>query len=795
MAYIRYSIILFLVFGIALSTDMGSTFIHDIPQGVVQGEVVNIEVLVDNPEAVYYDMYLFYREIGEDRYRSVSMSRSGYYFQAQVNTSDITANHVEYYIAFLDGAGKRGSLPEEMPDLNPMVFTVAPQQQEEESGVVDIVILGPEPGEIVSYTDLVVSASIFDESGTADFTKTKLLVDGVNVTTMAQISEGILTFTPQQIRQGAHNIEVNIYNAAGNVIGKKEWSFIARDSYQTSRGNYNKGSIYLENRYRDLLYTDDNRFSGDGVVFGGYDNLEYRARLLISTDEASDRQPVNRYSARLRYRLSERNNIYLKGGDFTPYYNPLVFDGTKRIRGVQTGLAYSFFTFDYIYGQLYRSIEGRQEYLTGSSGLADTLKVGGTYGQNIWTVRPGFRFGNNVLWNLNLVNAKEKPSSITYGGKVNESLIVGSDISMSFDRNRINVDASYQTSVKNVNAGLAPVTWDDLIRYDNSLEGESAAKQAFDLLESTKFLSITEGLVVLPSQAYNLETRLNYYKNSLQFRLYGTDREFASPGNPFLIKDVSGFYIGDRIRLLTNKLIVKLYLRYDKYNKSEKDIAVLSSNLGTELVYFPSPTLPSIAFGYANQKRTNDFTGADTTRGGFFEDNTSNKFHVTISYNLLMGSVRNNLSLSFNGNNRDDLISDRFNSDQMYIGAGVTSKFAIPVTSKITYYQYESVLGKTTKSTNTTNHLGLQLNYKFNNIITNDELQPFIRLGLQNMETPTYKSDRTNYVGGLLYRNPVYGIMTFEYSYYSFKLPANSINNTLSDYNNTIIRATYGYNF
>jgi hypothetical protein len=682
MAYLRYSILLLLTYSVLLSSDMGSMFIHDVPQGVVQGEKANIEVLMDDPEAVYYEMYLFYRGIGEDRYQSVPMSRSGYYFQAQINTAEIKANHVEYYIAFTDGAGKQGSLPEEMPELNPMVFAVAPQQSQQESNGVEIVILGPEPGEIISFTDLVISASIFDEAGEADFSKTTLLMDGVNVTTLSQLADGILTFTPQQIRQGAHNIELNVYNASGTVISKKEWSFIARDSFQPSAGNYNRGSFYLENRYRDLQSSNNNRFSGDGVLFGGYNNVEYRARLLVSTDEAPDRQPVNRYSGRLRYRFSENNNVYLRGGDFTPYYNPLIFDGTKRMRGVQTGLAYSFFTFDYMYGQLYRAIEGKQEIITGSTGLVDTLTVGGTYGQNLWTIRPGFRFGNNVFWNLNLINAKEKKNSITYGGKVNESLIAGTDISMSFDRNRINVDASYQSSVKNVNAGLAPVTWEDLVKYDNSLDGNSGAKQAFDLLESTKFLSLTEGLVVLPSQAYSMETRLNYYKNSLQFRLYRTDREFASPGNPFLLKDVSGFYIGDRIRLLTNKLILKLYLRNDKYNKSDKELALSSSVLGTEFVYFPSPNLPSIAFGYANLKRTNDVTVADTVdnRGVIIEDNSTNKFHITLGYNLLLGRVNNNLSLSFNGNSRDDQITDRFNSDQKYFGAGITSRYTIPLT-------------------------------------------------------------------------------------------------------------------
>lgn len=793
MAILRYGWVILFIFCIALSSEMGNTMIHDIPQGVVQGEKVNIEVLVDNPDAVYYDMYLFYRETGEDRYRSIPMTRSGYYFQAQVNTADITSNHVEYYIAFMDGAGNRGTLPEEMPDLNPMIFTVAPQQQEQESSNVDIVILGPEPGEIVSYTDLVVSASIFDESGDVDFTKTTLMVDGVNVTSLTQLSEGILTFTPQQIRQGAHNIEVNVYDASGSIIGKKEWSFVARDTYQPEMGNYNKGSIYLENRYRDLQLGNENRFSGDGTVFGAYDNIDYRARLLLSTDEASDRQPVNRYSARMRYRFSDYNNVYLNGGDFTPYYNPLVFDGTKRVRGVQAGLAYSFFTFDYMFGQLYRGVEGQQEIITSTTTqLVDTLRANGTYAQNVWTVRPGFRFGNNVFWNLNLVNSKEKKNSITYGGKVNEALIVGSDISMNFDRNRINIEASYQASVKNVNAGLAPVTWDDLVNYDNSLKDNSGAKQAFDLLESSNFLSITEGLVVYPSQAFDFETRLNYYKNSFNFRLYKTDREFASPGNPFLLKDVSGFYIGDRVRLLTNKMILRLYLRKDQYNKSEEDLAVSSTVFGAEAVYFPDPKLPSIAVGYANQSRSNDFTSTDSTNVGYSEDNTTNKFHVTLSYNLLLGTVNNNLSLSFNGNNRDDQVTDRFNSAQTYIGGGVTSRFPIPLSSKITYYQYDSDIGTANKITSTTTYLGLQLNYKIVNLMAADELQPFVRFGLQNTDMTAYNSDRTSYVGGFLYRNPVYGIMTFEYSYYSFNLPATNI---LGDYTNTIIRATYGYNF
>jgi hypothetical protein len=91
---------------------------------------------------------------------------------------------------------------------------------------------------------------------------------------------------------------------------------------------------------------------------------------------------VNRYSLGLRYNLSDYNNLYLRGGDFTPIHNPLTFYN-KRVRGVQAGLQLGFFLFDFVYGQTYRGINGaiRQDTSATTTLDGDPLfhyKPGGT---------------------------------------------------------------------------------------------------------------------------------------------------------------------------------------------------------------------------------------------------------------------------------------------------------------------------------------------------------------------------------------------------------------------------------
>ncbi len=51
--------------------------------------------------------------------------------------------------------------------------------------------------------------------------------------------------------------------------------------------------------------------------------------MALNPDEDDIRQPVNRYSGTVRYNFSEDDNIFLNGGDFNPYFNPIVLQDKR----------------------------------------------------------------------------------------------------------------------------------------------------------------------------------------------------------------------------------------------------------------------------------------------------------------------------------------------------------------------------------------------------------------------------------------------------------------------------------
>ncbi len=433
-------------------------FYHDTPQGVVRGDNVRIEVMLNTPGSQIYDMYLFYRQVGSNNYQRVAMENEGFLYYASLNTENITTGRIEYYIGYEGELGKIGTLPEGSAQTNPFVMLVAPAQVASPKNDVEIMVISPDPDATVAADELVIAAYLMGVGSDFDFSKSKLLIDGANVTSMIEFADGVITFSPRQIKGGPHNIELNLYDAGNNMIGKKEWSFRAGGQVEAQRPSNYRGSVFMEERYQDVSDISDNFVRGGGDFSARYSRLEANARLLFSSEESANRQPVNRYSLGLRYNLSDYNNLYLRGGDFTPIHNPLTFYN-KRVRGVQAGLQLGFFLFDFVYGQTYRGINGAIRQDTSATTTLDgdlvisTINEGGIYGENVMSLRPGFRFGSHATWNLNLINAKEDPKSIKYGNNPKESLVVGTDLNLNFDQRRILFEAAVQASMVNSNAG------------------------------------------------------------------------------------------------------------------------------------------------------------------------------------------------------------------------------------------------------------------------------------------------------------------------------------------------------
>ncbi|MCK5033292.1 MAG: hypothetical protein KAS18_06645, partial [Calditrichia bacterium] len=456
-----YSFIFIFVFSsLIIASNPDFVFYHDVPSNVIQGETARIELTLNSFNAYasdFRDVQVLYREFGTDRFKALQMKEEGLSYYANLNTKNIHTGQIEYYFAFKNRYGKISTLPSDMPQLSPYAMNVIPAQVQTQSANFEVVILSPDLNETVPDDEIVIAASVLGGEAEIDFDQSRLFIDGVNVSALADFDNGIVTFAPDNIREGRHNIELQLYNTDGELIQNKEWAFRASKSgMKIEKVNY-RGSFFLDNRNQTISENTNNFFTGGGYITGNYSNLDFYSRLIVSSEESDEIQPVNRYTAELRYNFSPRNNLYLKGGDFTPYYNPLVFQD-RRVRGIQTGVEYGVFTFDFLYGQTNRGIEGQDSttVVTINTSIPnDTTFISqsnGVHTENIIAFRPGFRFGENVQWNLNLVNANEDAGSIAYGGNVKESVVFGTDLSMNFDKRRVTFEGSFQASIQNSDA-------------------------------------------------------------------------------------------------------------------------------------------------------------------------------------------------------------------------------------------------------------------------------------------------------------------------------------------------------
>jgi len=450
------------------------------------------------------------------------------------------------------------------------------------------------------------------------------------------------------------------------------------------------------------------------------------------------------------------------------------------------GLAYGFFTFDFLFGQTNRAVEGQDSVTVNN---VFTSQVNGVYTENVTAYRPGFRFGENVSWNLNLINSKEDGESIQYGGNVKEALVVGTDLSMNFDDRRVMFEGSLQASIQNTNAGGPEV--ESLADIDSSLVDNEAAKQAFDLLKSTGFLSITPGLSPLPSLAMQFDLYLRYFNNNLKFTYLNIERDFASPGNPYLLKDRSGFFVNDNIRLFQSQVFLNLFFKTYSNNLSNEDYSTSNTELGSTISYFPTGNYPSLVLGYTSYNRSNGVTATDTVSMPYLyiEDNATQQITFSTSYDLNFDKIKNTFIFNIFNNIREDAGNKERQSNSNSFTIGVRNTFDFPLTTKLSYTQSSSSIGDVTKIETDVSRINANVDYKFYNLIEDDVLKPFVNISFQNLSGTT-STDRNNYAGGFVYQSPKLGVLSLKYYQVSYVNPV-----TNKNIDDTILNARYEYLF
>ncbi len=760
-------------------------FFHDPPPPALLGEPVHLELTYSENRQPVSNVFVFYRTEGEHNFFSLRMHQEGLVLTVDVPTTKMVPGNLEYYFAYQDAYGAVKYLPEQNPEQNPFRMRILPAKQQEtatEKNIFTPLLLSPTPGEVIPSDNLLIAYSLPLEIEHPEQLSYKLFIDGVDVTRLLKAEENLLSFQPNSIRGGIHNAELKVFDTNGRLIGKNQFSFRISRAPSSQKAFSSNTRLFLDNRYQNLHNASENYFRG-GLDWGGsYKRLDFRARALVSSEETADRQPINQFGIRLVYNFNPRNNIYLKGGDFTTNYDPLSF-WEKRVRGIGAGFNTSYFNFDYSYGQSLRSVEG----IADSSGKITRY---GTYTQNFMSFRPQFNFGRHFSWAFDLINSKDDQTSIRYGLNPKEALVVGSSFRLNLDNKRILFKGSFQASMKNEDA-RGSIDFDSLAtQYGLSESEKEQARSYVDLLEKTGFLTLSQGLSPLPSFGMQFEGRLNYFGHSLRAIYKKVDGEFASPGNLYLQKDVAGYFINDNIRMLNNQVLLNLYFNAYDENLDNNDLRTGNTAIGGSISYFPFQNLPSISLTYGTIRRENELgqqgINPDSTIYRV-EDNRLERYGFSSSYNLNTGSIRNTLSFSASKFHRTDAVYDMNQSDFTVFSLGLRSRFAFPLTTRFNYTQSGSDFGAgASRQESKIKKIQLGIDYLVKHILGKSDLKPFFRLSFQNISnsySTVSEYKRQNYSGGFYLRNAKFGTLSLRYDYIDY--------GTLYNWKDTILSTRY----
>lgn len=587
-----------------------------------------IDVTVENSLQVPVEGRIYYRGAGEDAYSYAEMSVDRFTLSGTIPAAVIVDEYIEYYLEVLLPDNRKLTYPEGVLDSgNPIRTEIRPVGAGEGRGEGAIAILSPEPGSILSEDRVLIALTLMQQVKSIDYKKLRVSVDGLDRTRSAQISEDMIILVIEGMKPGEHHAALYLFDQ-----GKKEklvgWGFLLRSPEEIERppgvfrGDLNVTYIHedISEESRDIGYLD-------GRINGKFRKLDYAAKAYVTSLEKTDLQPQNRYLGSLRYGV-----LTLRGGDVQPQLSEFSLWGT-RTRGAQLALRTAYYNMDVVWGYLRRDIEGAGRMdtvvvinpITGAVEIdpttGDTVKTveriterSATYGRKLLAIRPAFRFGRNATWGLNLLKVKDDVNSVKWGEEPVDNVVLGTDLRLNFDHNRIVLNTEtaislYNSDISEGAMGDAEMMEDIIVinRYFDPLPTDSTIlEEGIGFIDlSTKLL----GELLVSSTAHRTSLMLNYFKNELRLRYKNVGHSFRSLGSPTVMNDVKGFSVQDRVRLLSNRLY--LTIGYESYRNNVNDrgkTTTIRNIFSGSIAYYSPPKYPNISFGFRQHNRDNNET-------------------------------------------------------------------------------------------------------------------------------------------------------------------------------------------
>jgi len=166
---------------------------------------------------------LHYREFGKTEFKQTDMLLSGRTAAATIPAKAMIPPYIEYYISMRLANNKQATFPSENPETNPLKIQVKEMDEKD----LEVRFLSPEPGETVAAEDLAIAVSLMFASDAVDIKRTRIYLDGENVTSEALISDDVLLYSPKNFDKplglGSHSIKIELIDTLGKAYYTAEF--------------------------------------------------------------------------------------------------------------------------------------------------------------------------------------------------------------------------------------------------------------------------------------------------------------------------------------------------------------------------------------------------------------------------------------------------------------------------------------------------------------------------------------------------------------------------------------------
>lgn len=769
--------ILCVIFSSSLVAQL-NTYIRSVrPSTITEGEPLTVTAdlkLISEISRVS----LFYRQFGQTDFRTLEMRLMGDSASVDIAASEVLPPSIEYYVLVETQAGGTETFPIENPTDVPNRITIEPKS----AAPSEAIIMSPAEGEQLVVGETYISISFVYAGSNIDKSKTKIILNGVDLSSKATAFDDLLIVPPDAIPStippGSLQLQVDVFDTTGTQVKSLKRKFSIQTPEQATVEKpifvYN-GSALAESRNEDIKGTKRTYNRLDVRVNSvTADFLKTNANLLLSSEEKPENQPQNRYFLGL-----DAKYVKLGIGDAYPQFPNLIMDG-RRVRGFTGDILLGYFNLNATKGEIVRAVQ---------DSIPRTLR------RTITTVRPSFGKGENFQWGFTYLKSKDEFDALTaHIVKPQENLVVGTDIKASMDDHRIIFNAQTSLSLSNIDISTSSFNADSV---DSAAARGTLARSDADNLKKLlpivdKVITLNENFVPinplgLTSLVYETNLSFNYFGNYLRGAYIYHGKDYNSFGATSFRQDIQGYNVSDRLRLLSNRLFLSLSYEVLKNNTSGSEIATTTYKTTTSSIsYFPAFDFPTITTGVSILANSNPIDPLDTAGvaaqvAARALNEQGLRYFVQNSYDMATTLGRHNLTLNIDVSTKDDKTPKQQDISTLNSALGITTVhngFPLESGINISYsaltvpdYVIDTATSQTIVTSRSINYQTIALTGKYR-IIEN-------LLSVNAALAPTFGNfQRVLFESGLTYNITEKQIasLSFQYiSYGSASLPASAV--------------------